>query len=255
MFDVIVLDLDGTLLRNDKTVSEETLKALRRWEELGKQIVIATARPPRLGAIKLPEELQKEFMIFYNGAEIYHNKEKIYSKCISFDSLESIKNLLLNSYNQCRVSFEIDNKLYANFNIEGFFGNIEFETISLDTFELMPTTKILLDISSIDNIKVFKANLPCDCHMVVTDNGSLGQIMAYGVNKSKALRYILQKLKTSIDKVMFFGDDVNDIELIKECGIGIAMGNAVLSVKEVADYVTKSNEEDGIAVFLSKLCS
>src|ERR1035437_3289056 len=111
MFDVIVLDLDGTLLRNDKTVSDKTLKALRRCEELGKQIVIATARPPRLGAIKLSEELQKEFMIFYNGAEIYHNKEKIYSKCIPFDSLKSIKDILLKNHNECRVSFEIDNKL------------------------------------------------------------------------------------------------------------------------------------------------
>lgn len=99
MFDVIVLDLDGTLLKNDKTVSDKTLKALRKCEELGKQIVIATARPPRLGAIELPEKLQREFMIFYNGAEIYHNKEKIYSNCIPFDSIKSIKNILLKNHN------------------------------------------------------------------------------------------------------------------------------------------------------------
>jgi len=54
---------------------------------------------------------------------------------------------------------------------------------------------------------------------------------------------------------MFFGDDINDIELIKECGIGVAMGNAVSSVKEVADYVTESDEEYGIAVFLNKIYS
>jgi len=251
MFDVIVLDLDGTLLKNNKTVSDRTLKALRKCEELGKQIVIATARPPRLGAIKLPEKLQREFMIFYNGAEIYHNREKIYSNCIPFDSLKIIKNILLKNHNECRVSFEINNKLYANFDVEICFGKVEFETIRLDTFELKPTTKILVDISSIDDIEAFKSNLPCDCHMVITDNGSLGQIMAYGVNKLNALSYILHKLGTTIDRVMFFGDDINDIELIKECGIGVAMGNAVLTVKEAADYVTKSNEEDGIAVFLN----
>ena len=129
MFDIIVLDLDGTLLKNDKTVSPETLQALRNCEELGNQIVIATARPPRLGDVTLPKELEKEFMIFYNGAEIYHNKEKIYSKCISCDSLN----------------------------------------------------------------------------------------------------------------------------YIKECGIGVAMGNATLAVKKAADYITKSNEEDGIAVYLNSL--
>jgi hydroxymethylpyrimidine pyrophosphatase-like HAD family hydrolase len=119
----------------------------------------------------------------------------------------------------------------------------------------MPTTKVLLDTSSIDDIKAFESSLPCDCHMVITDNGRLGQIMAYGVNKSNALSYILHLLRTSIDRVMFFGDDINDMELIKECGIGVAMGNAVSVVKEVADYVTESNEDDGIAVFLSKIYS
>ena len=255
MFDVIVLDLDGTVLRNDKTVSLETLTALRRWEELGKQIVIATARPPRLGAIKLPKELEKEFMIFYNGAEIYQNKKMIYSRAISVDALRSINNLLLNNHKQCRVCFEIDNRLYSNFDVETFFGKIEFETINLETFRLRPTIKILVDTSSIENIETFKSELPSDCHMVITDNGSLGQIMAGGVNKLDALKSILRMLKIDIDRVIFFGDDINDIELIKECGIGVAMGNAVLTVKEAADYITKSNEEDGIAEFLNKLSS
>lgn len=252
MFDVIVLDLDGTLLRNDKTVSEETLKALKKCEDSGKQIVIATARPPRLGAIKLPDELQREFMIFYNGAEIHHNREKIYNKCIPYNSLKDIKELLIKN-NKCRVSFEINDKLYANFNVESFFGNVEYETIRLDTFESKTATKILIDMNSIDDIDAFNSNLPYDCNMVITDSGSLGQIMAYGVNKLNALRYILNKLGTTIDRVMFFGDDFNDIELIKECGIGVAMGNAELTVKEAADFVTKSNEEDGIAAFLDAL--
>lgn len=253
MFDVIVLDLDGTLLKNDKTVSDKTLQALKKCETQGRQIVIATARPPRLGAIELPDELQREFMIFYNGAEIYHNNKKIYSKCIPFDSLKNIKDILLKNHSECKVSFEINNKLYANYNVQSCFGNVEFETITLDTFELKPATKVLIDIGSINDIEVFQSNLPGDCHMVITDNGSLGQIMAYGVNKLHALKYILDKLGTSIDRVMFFGDDINDIELIKECGIGVAMGNASATVKNAADYVTKSNEEDGIADFINGL--
>jgi Cof subfamily protein (haloacid dehalogenase superfamily) len=250
MFDVIALDLDGTLLKNDKTVSEETVQALKKHEKLGKQIVIATARPPRLEPIKLPEELQREFMIFYNGAEIYHNDEKIYSACISVASANKIKHLILQDYNQCKIGFEIDNKLYTNFRNDGIFGTTQFETINLNSFDLVPPTKILLDMSSIDNADAFKLKLPPDCNLVITDNGKLGQIMVQGVNKLSALKYIIDKLDTSIDKVMFFGDDVNDIELIKACGIGVAMGNAAANVKEIADYVTTSNEEDGIAIFL-----
>lgn len=252
MFDVIALDLDGTVLKNDKTVTEETIKALKKHEELGKQIVIITARPPRLEPIKLPAELQREFMIFYNGAEIYHNNRRIYSQSISLDSAENIRDLILREYNYCKIGFEINNKLYANFNNDSIFGTTEFETINLNNFELKPPTKILMDMSNINNIDAFKEKLPLDCNLIITDNGKLGQIMAQGVNKLIALTYILNELGTSIDRVIFFGDDINDIELIKECGVGVAMGNAVAKVKDAANYITSSNEENGIAVFLNE---
>lgn len=252
MFDVIALDLDGTLLKNDKTVSEETIRTLKKHEELGKQIVIITARPPRLEPIKLPAELQREFMIFYNGAEIYHNNKKIYSQSISLDSAKNIKDLILREYNYCRIGFEINNKLYTNFKNDNIFGTTEFETINLNTFQFKSPTKILIDMGNISNIDAFRLKLPLDCNLIITDNGKLGQIMAHGVNKLTALTYILNELGTSIDRVMFFGDDINDIELIKECGIGVAMGNAVAKLKDVANYITSSNEEDGIAVFLNK---
>lgn len=253
MFDVIALDLDGTLLKNDKTVSSETLIAIKKYEKLGKQIVIATARPPRLEPIKFPEELQREFMIFYNGAEIYHNKKKIYSYVISLKTAKFIKDLMLKSYSKFKVGFEINNRLYTNFKNDSIFGTTQFETIDLNDFELQPPTKILLDMSCIYNVEDFKSMLPPDCHLVITDNGRLGQIMAQGVNKLNALKYILHTLGTSIEKVMFFGDDTNDIELLEECGIGVAMGNATLNVKNAADYITTSNEENGIAVFLDNL--
>ncbi|MDD3223628.1 MAG: Cof-type HAD-IIB family hydrolase [Clostridium sp.] len=252
MVDVIALDLDGTLLKNDKTVSEETIRTLKKHEELGRQIVIVTARPPRLEPIKLPKELQREFMIFYNGAEIYHNNKRIYSQRISLDSAKNIKNLILNDYNQCRIGFEINNKLYANFRDSSIFGTAEFETINLNIFQVKSSTKILIDMSNIHSVDDFRLKLPLDCNLIITDNGKLGQIMARGVNKLSALTYILAKLGTSIDKVMFFGDDINDIELLKECGIGVAMGNAVAKVKSIANYITSSNEEDGVAVFLNE---
>ncbi|AJA47264.1 HAD-superfamily hydrolase, subfamily IIB [Clostridium pasteurianum DSM 525 = ATCC 6013] len=253
MFDVIALDLDGTLLKNDKTVSEETIRTLKKHEKLGRQIVIVTARPPRLEPIKLPVELQREFMIFYNGAEIYHNNKRIYSENISLASAKNIKDLILQDYSECKIGFEINNKLYTNFKNNSIFGTTEFETINLNIFQLKSPAKILIDMSNIHNIDAFRLKIPLDCNLIITDNGKLGQIMAHGVNKLNALRYILNKLSTSIDRVMFFGDDINDIELIKESGIGVAMGNAVAKVKDAANYITSSNEEDGIAVFLNRL--
>lgn len=253
VFDVIVLDLDGTILKDNKTVSELTLSTLKKFEDMGKQIIIATARPPRLGSIELPEVLQKEFMLFYNGAEIHHNKKKIYSSCISLDSAEYIRNLVLTQYTHCKIGFELDDELYTNLTTENIFGTNQYTKIDLNTFKLKPVTKILLDMSSIDDINALRSKLPYDCNLIVTDKGQLGQIMKKGVSKLNGLNHILDKLNISINKTIFFGDDTNDIELINACGTGVAMGNAVTEVKQVADYVTLSNEEDGVAYFLNEL--
>jgi len=247
LFDVIVLDLDGTLLKSDKTVSEKTIEALKKCENLGKKIVIATARPPRFGKLALPEDLRNEMKIFYNGAEIYCGENRIYSKNIPVESLRKILNILRNK----RVSLEINDILYSNFDVTGIFGNIRYERTDFEYFELKPAAKVLVDLTCMDNIEDISCDLPTDCDMVVTDNGTLCQIMARDVSKLNALKIILNQLGTTLDRVAFFGDDFNDIDLIKECGVGIAMGNAVPKLKEIANYVTKSNDEDGIAFFLN----
>lgn len=255
MFDVIVLDLDGTLLKDDKTISCTTLNVLKKFEDLGKKIVIATGRPPRLDILDFPEELKREFMIFYNGAEIYHNNEKIYTKCISDSSIKYMINLLNKQNANPKISFEINNKLYSNYNANETFKNTQFTKINLEDFNYNNVTKLLVDLSSIEHIKSFSNSIPNDCNLLITDNSTLGQIMAKGVSKLSAIEFILNKLDTTLDKVIFFGDDINDIELIKHCGIGVAMGNAHTSVKSASKYITESNENDGIAVFLNKFAS
>lgn len=255
MIDVIVLDLDGTLLKKDKTVSSETLQVLMACEQLGKQIVIATARPPRLGGVSLPEELQREYMIYYNGAEIHHHKHIIYQQYISVHSMEAIAKLLLGTSERpvARVCYEINDRLYSNFDISTFFGVIPFTPMDLEQFTHVPAAKILIDMESIPGATWLSDKLPSDCSLVVTDNGTLGQVMASGVNKLSGLQQILHQLGTSLDHVIFFGDDLNDLELLKASGIGVAMGNAADEVKLAADFVTSSNEENGIGEFLRGL--
>ena len=159
----------------------------------------------------------------------------------------------MGEFEKCKIGFEINNELYTNFKDDNVFGTNKFITIDLKSFKLLSPTKILIDMRSIDDVDAFKLKLPQDCNIIVTDNGKLGQIMAKGVNKLNGLRCILDKLGASLERVVFFGDDINDIELLKACGTGVAMGNAVDEVKSIADFVTTSNDEDGIAVFLNKV--
>ena len=77
---------------------------------------------------------------------------------------------------------------------------------------------------------------------------------AENINKWTAIEVLSDILKISKDEIMAIGDNVNDIKMIEEAGIGVAMDNAWDDIKEKADYVTKSNEEDGVAYAIEKFC-
>lgn len=253
MFDIIVLDLDGTLLRSNKTISEKTIEILKQHESSGKKIVIATARPPRVVEKILPPPLAKSIRIVYNGAEIYQGNTKIHSKYISRDSVKKIIDLSSNSFKNSKISLEINNELYSNYNVEEYFGKIQYKQVDFSCFNLKPAAKVLIDLTEITDWEQFRGKLPEQCTMVVTDNNTLGQIMDKDVSKLNAIKYILKDSNIGLDKVVAFGDDFNDIEIIKECGVGVAMGNAVQELKDISDYVTKTNDEDGIAFFLDNV--
>ena len=80
-------------------------------------------------------------------------------------------------------------------------------------------------------------------------------VLPYGAAKGKAVIELANQLGMDSSQVMSFGDSYNDMEMIKESGIGIVMGNACESLKEVADYITLSNDEDGVAVILEKMAA
>ena len=81
------------------------------------------------------------------------------------------------------------------------------------------------------------------------------QFLPYGAAKGKAVMELANQLGMDSSQVMSFGDSYNDMEMIKESGIGIVMGNACEALKEVADYITLSNDEDGVAVILEKMAT
>lgn len=249
---LIVLDLDGTLLKSDKTISKETLSVLDACMKKGHKMVIATARPPRVCHDFIPDILKREYVVYYNGAEIYSNYRKIYSKYISEMSAEKIIRFLYNNYPDAITSMEIENKLYSNLPVGDLFGNIEYELVNYKDIKYQPAAKILVDLTKIGDPGHIKAFIPSDCRMVVTDGGILGQIMAEGVSKMEAIKFILNNWSLTMRDVVAFGDDYNDLEIMKESGTGVAMGNAVEELKQAAKYVSKTNDEDGVAYFLNE---
>jgi Cof subfamily protein (haloacid dehalogenase superfamily) len=214
---------------------------------MGKHIVIATARPPRSAAELLPGELLGSALICYNGAEIYEGGERIYRKSLQPAAMQQIVGWLRQNHPDCKVCIEADDALYAN---QAFWEGWECKLVDLEDVIIKPAAKILVDLGYFTDRSIFMEVLPEECTMATTDGGCLGHIMAAAVSKASALEFLLEGWGLSMDNVIAFGDDDNDMEIISRSSIGVAMGNAIPELKKAADIITASNDEDGIALIL-----
>lgn len=152
-------------------------------------------------------------------------------------------------YNLHQICLEINDKLYSNFDVTDYFGNVPCEVMDVSELNFEKASKIIVCTKGSIN-KEFTKELPIECSAVITDNGTLCQIMHAEVSKWNSIQRVLQHLNRDAAEVIAFGDDYNDMEMIEKCGIGVAMSNAVEELKSVAKFIAKSNDEDGVATFL-----
>jgi len=248
----VVVDLDGTLLRSDKSISERTLRALADLETMGIKFIIATARPPRCVFQLFPFDFTNLYTICYNGAEIYRGDKLIWQKYIDAVDAKTIIDWLNANCPGTDISIEINDHLYANFDISIMKGWLPpYTQVDFGTFDFRPAAKILVNLACLDGIYELKNMLPHSCAMLVTDGGTLGQIAHKDISKLNSVKTVAKMLGCDIEDMVAFGDDFNDIEMLRECVIGVAMGNAPPEVKEAADIIAATNDEDGVAIDVS----
>ncbi|PGM62367.1 HAD family hydrolase [Bacillus cereus] len=245
---VIISDLDGTLLRSDKTISEKSINILRECKNKGSELIFATARPPRAINQYIPSVLKNDIIICYNGALVLKGNDTLYKKEISRNVLLEIIEKA-KKYNLNNICIEINDKLYSNFDVTDYFGNVPCEVIDIRKLDFKKAYKVIICTKDSINKELIK-ELPAECNAVITDNGTLCQIMHAEVSKWNSIQHVLQYLNCEASDVIAFGDDYNDMEMIEKCGIGVAMNNAVEELKSVAKFIAKSNDEDGVATFL-----
>ncbi len=266
---LIALDLDGTLLTDEKKITQNTMKILKRASELGVIIVIATGRP----FMGIPEELRTLEGIRYamssNGAKIMDMK----NHCIIMEHLLSadlaVKMLEIgNHYDALQeVYFEdqgyVDEakmkqlaKYHHNPNMWEYFKSTrkqvpDIMTLAKEKNQDMDKVQMLFaDLSERD-----AAWKEIEKVEGVTQVDSLGyniEINAAGVNKGVKLLEFGAKLGIRREEIMACGDGQNDVTMIQMAGFGVAMGNAIDAVKNVADYVTDTNEQEGVAKAIQK---
>ena len=245
---LIVTDLDGTLLRNDKSISKFTLETLERCRRQGILIAFATARPVR-GVTAMRSSFEPDILINHNGAVFAYGDDQI-SLGISREQLNVILTNILAAYPQAEIGVESNDVFYANYDVtKHWWGEPHIRTeASFDEFDLAYADKIVISLED-EDVNALEAYLVDDCYLEVAED-ILGMVMSKRATKFNAITAICDVLEIKPADVVCFGDDRNDISMLQGCGIGVAMENANEVVKEVADVLCASNEQDGVATWI-----
>lgn len=258
-YEMLVLDLDGTLTNSQKKISPKTKEALMKVLESGKHVVLASGRPT-YGIIPLAKELNLAkyggYILSFNGAKIINcsTNQVIYNKLLLPEYITPI-------YNHVKGS-GVNMITYQDQDIISAFRPVE-ETYKESKINDMPVKQVHDFISYVD-FPINKLLITGDPDILVPMEQELKskyhsvlnifrsepyflEIMPQKIDKAHSLQRLLSSLNLTSDEMICCGDGYNDLTMIEYAGLGVAMANAQPAVLDKADYITKSNDEDGIS--------
>ncbi|PTL39527.1 Cof-type HAD-IIB family hydrolase [Alkalicoccus saliphilus] len=229
-----VLDMDGTLLQNDHTISHDNREAVKKALENGVEVIIATGRSLQAVDMFADELSLKDYIITGNGSEIWHlsGPELIERSSLKAELVEAM--------------WEIRNA-YGTRHWAASVGKVWKQEMP-DNLKDLEWLKFGFDMDSMEIKKEVLKKLEQLEGLEITNSSPLNiEVNAEGVHKAGAIETLLEFKNLSFNEVMAVGDSLNDISMIQAAGIGVAMGNAQDVVKEKADFITTANGDHGVA--------
>lgn len=264
MYKLIALDMDGTLLTTDKKVSERTSAAIKAAEAKGVKIVLASGRP-LIGINKYLEELElfkgEDYVLSFNGGLVQNTKtEEIVSKVSLKGSdlkyiYEISKNLNINihAFSAKDGLITPQNSKYTKYEAE-----INGIDINIKDFNQIEDEEDIIKVMMIDPQEILDPaieKLPSEIYEKYSVFKSAPFFLEFThkeVDKGLGLKKLGEYLGIEQEEIIACGDAGNDLSMIKYAGLGVAMDNAVPEVKAAANFITTSNDEDGIAKVIEK---
>ncbi|MBC1675182.1 HAD family phosphatase [Listeria welshimeri] len=269
----IILDIDGTLLNDDKKISPETKKALITAQQNGVKLILASGRPTtgmHLYAEQLEMEKYHGLLVSYNGAKVVdcQTKEELFNQTLTIAEgkavLEHMKQF------EVKVMIDKDDYMYVN-NVYDCYIPYKGEEINIIQYESRGGNFKLCekeDLAAFLDYRINKILTAGDPDymqknyqaMMAPFKNTLNcvftadfyfEFTAKNIDKAKALDTVLTPMGIHTENIIAFGDGHNDITMVKYAGTGIAMDNAVPKLKAVANSITLSNNKDGIAHVLN----
>lgn len=230
---MIVCDLDGTLLRDDKTISPRTLEILHRVKGLGIKFAIATARHALGSAAEHKAVLRPDAVIHIGGAEAKIGGKTVFSASLADKTAWALANAMLARGDATRILAEGADFFQSDFALD-FPG---------------PVYKVSARFAK--PLGDFGKNFD-DVGIIQYRGEDLAAFTHSEARKWRAVQACADFFDIDTEEVAAFGDDAIDVEMLAKCGIGVAVANAVPQALAVAKYVCKCNEKDGVAVWLEE---
>jgi Cof subfamily protein (haloacid dehalogenase superfamily) len=257
-YKMIVLDMDDTLLTDDHIISEATKTALMLAQEKGVKVVLASGRPT-YAMLDAAKELRLaeygSFILSFNGAKITNcqTNEELFSSTLSPETVHQLfdlsqrENIWIHTYMNDEIITQENNPFTE---IEGKLTGLPIKTVAdFKQTVSSPVVKVLM-VKEENYLKEVEARLQKELAndlSVMRSKPYFLEFTELGVTKGTSLAILIEKLGISREEVIAIGDSYNDVAMIEFAGLGVAMGNAPDDVKQLADYVTDTNNNDGIA--------
>lgn len=263
MHKAVFIDMDGTLLKKDHTVSEANKNAIQRMLDNGILVVPISARPLH-GLLPITRQLLPDSMpvVSLNGGYIYHNAKVVFQADIGLPEVAAIDTEL--QLHDVSVMYYSQMKWYAS---ESTNATMKEQRITEVALQIQPIEQTMFSWNA-DNTGPNKILIVGDANLILAveqklqglyqgklnvfkSQASYLELMHIEASKKKAIQFLMNQYGILQEEVIAIGDNYNDKEMIEYAGMGVAMGNAPEEIKQVADFVTDTNNNDGVAMALA----
>lgn len=261
---ILVLDIDGTLTNSEKKITPRTYDALMHIQREGHRIMLASGRPTP-GVRRYAEQLHLAdndgLILTFNGAQITNceTKEILFDQSVPTEHIPDI--IQFANEHQCGLITYDGNEAICGTEITNYVAlEVRINQIGIRQVSpflpaiQFPCNKFLMTAEPADAERYvdmlndhFKGALS-----IYRSEPFFIEIMPKGVDKASSIDYLLRKEGLTKDDIICCGDGFNDISMIKYAGVGVAMANAQDAVKEAADFITGSCDEDGLVTVIQK---
>ncbi len=263
-YELLVLDLDGTLTNSDKKITPPTKAAIMKLQEMGKHVVLASGRPTP-GVKPLAKELNLRkygsYILSFNGGCITNCKDNSFLYNQTIDRRHILPIYQAAKMNGVNLITYTDTEIISAFEpneetkIEARINHLPVRQVNdFPSYVNFPINKLLLTgkASILEKMEVTLKELYQGNLNIFRSEPFFLEIMPPKIDKAYSLSQLLEKLGLNKDQMICCGDGFNDLTMIQYAGLGVAMANAQPVVLENADYITKSNDEDGVLHVIEK---